>query len=199
MSPEELGVGCHLAAILVTLIAAVTDTRTGRIPNPLTYLALLLGPLAWGVIGGRTALLESVMGILFCGIAPVFFLFWRGAPRKEDGTRETLIKGGDVKLFLAIGGLCGPFVGIEAQFYSVLAAALFGIGMLAYRGRLLHALGNSFFIFLNPLLPAKWRREIRPEMLTMIRLGPFIFAGTTAAVILRHPDWYAGIMHGGAQ
>ena len=65
MTLETVGTVSHLVAVVVTFIAAITDARTGRIPNALTYLALLVGPFLWGVVGGPRALLESVMGVLF--------------------------------------------------------------------------------------------------------------------------------------
>ncbi len=180
----------HVIAVLIALVAAVTDYRTGLIPNLLTYPAILLGPVAWGLLAGQPGLFESVGGLLMCGLAPAMMYFWKGAPKKSDGSRDALMKMGDVKLFVALGAFCGPFVGIEAQFYGMVAASLFGVGLLAWKGRLFRSLSNSFFVMFNPLLPKRWRREIRPELLHKIRMGPFIFVGTLVAVLMRHPEWY---------
>lgn len=180
----------HLGAVVVALVAAFTDYRTGLIPNLLTYPAILLAPATWGVLAGERGLFESFGGLLMCGLAPAMIYFWKGAPKKSDGSRDALMKMGDVKLFVALGAFCGPFVGIEAQFYGMVAASLFGVGLLAWKGRLFRSLSNSFFVMFNPLLPKRWRREIRPELLHKIRMGPFIFVGTLTAVLLRHPEWY---------
>jgi len=179
----------HVTAVGVAAVAAITDYRHGIIPNALTYTTILVAPVLWYLGADTEGILESVSGMLFCGLAPVMIYMWKGAPTKKDGSRDALMKLGDVKLFLALGALCGPFVGIEAQFYGIFAAALFGVAMLAWHRKLFRALGNSFFIMFNPILPRRWKREIRPELLHKIRMGPFIFVGTLVAVLLRHPEW----------
>ena len=57
-------------------------------------------------------------------------------------------------------------------------------GMLAYHGKLLRVLGNTFMLAVNPFLPRDKRREITPEMLTRMRFGPAIFGGTLVVAIL---------------
>jgi hypothetical protein len=39
----------------------------------------------------------------------------------------------------------------------------------------------------NPVLPKPWRREIRPELLTTIRLGGAILIGTVIAALSNSP------------
>ena len=43
-----------------------------------------------------------------------------------------------------------------------------------------------------PVEPAdveRWRRDAKPELRHKLRIGPFIFAGTAVAMVLRHPEW----------
>ncbi len=171
----------HSCALLIAAIAAVTDWRTGHIPNWLTLPPIVVAPIAWGVSYGLAPALESLLGILICGLVP-YLLFRKGA-----------MAGGDVKLFAALGGLTGIFVGVEAQFFSFLAAAILALGQLAWKGLLFKTLANAGRIAFNPLLPEKYRRAVSTENLNEFRLGAAIFTGTIVALALRHPTlWMAG-------
>jgi prepilin peptidase CpaA len=149
-----------VAAAIVTAIAAWIDYRTGHIPNWLTLGPLAAAPLAHAAVafamGRQSAALDalglSLLGALVCGLVPLLLF------------RVDAIGGGDVKLLAAVGALCGPLLGIEAELYGFL---------------------NTAAIAMNPLLPRGKRREISPEMLTKIRFGPAIFAGVLVAVILQ--------------
>ena len=165
----------HGVALLIAAVAAVTDFRTGEIPNWLTLPPLVVAPVAYFVLHGIWGLVGSVGAIVVCGLVP-YLLFRRGAAG-----------GGDVKLFAAIGAVGGLAVGIEAQLITFMAAALISLGRLAWNGRLLRTLYNSTFLGLNPILPQKYRREVAPELMTMVRLGAFAFVGTAVALLLRYP------------
>lgn len=165
----------HGLALLIAAIAAVTDFRTGEIPNWLTLPPLAAAPLAYGLIDGIWAAVASIAAIAVCGLVP-YLLFRRGAAG-----------GGDVKLFAAIGAVAGMAVGIEVQLVTFMAAALISLGRLAWNGKLFKTLANSAFLGLNPILPQRWRREVAPELMTMVRLGGFAFVGTFVALYLRHP------------
>lgn len=159
-------------AVLVTAIAAVTDFRKGEIPNWLTLPPLVIAPIVFGAIDGSEGLFRSGLGILVCGAVPLL-LFRMGG-----------MAGGDVKLFAAIGAITGAFVGLQAELLAFLFAALFALGRLAWQGKLLSTLGNTLFLGLNPVLPKKHRREVQPELMSKIRLGIPILAGTLASVLL---------------
>ena len=152
----------------------------GEIPNWLTLGALALAPLAYfawgaahgGVRVGAEQLGLSLLGAVVCGLVPLLLY------------RYDMGGGGDVKLLAAIGALCRPMIGIEAEFYAFAAAALFAPAWLAWEGRLFRTLANSMWLAINPLLPKAKRHEIKREALTWFRLGPAIFAGTLVAVAL---------------
>jgi prepilin peptidase CpaA len=170
-----------LSGVLLTGIAAWTDYRTGLIPNWLTLGGVVAASaahaaLAWfqgGFQAGAYAGLASVAGAVFCSLAPAV-LYWKGA-----------MGGGDLKLFAAVGALYHPMLGIQAQMYGFVIAAVLAPARLAYEGRLMSVLGSTLAVALNPVLPRGSRRALPPESLTWFRLGPAIFAGTVLAALLR--------------
>jgi prepilin peptidase CpaA len=100
-------------------------------------------------------------------------MYWKGG-----------MGGGDLKLFAALGALCQPMIGIEAEMYAFVAAALIAPARLAYEGRLFAVLKNSFALLLNPLRSAKNKRVVPPEMMTWFRLGPAVFVGMLATLVV---------------
>src|SRR5687768_13599804 len=143
----------HAVLIVLTVTAAVIDWRTGHIPNWLTYPAIAAGPILWLAVDlhhgrGLEMVYHSLIGLVVCSLAPL--ILW-----KKGG-----LGGGDVKLLIAIGGIGTWFLGIEAQLLAAIAGAVLALGRLAWDGKLLRTLGNSFFLAANPVLPKKWRKEI---------------------------------------
>jgi prepilin peptidase CpaA len=161
------------AMLLISFIASITDLRTGLIPNRLTLPALVIAPLIGAAFGGLRGFVGALLGIVICGLVPLIF------------HRLGAMGGGDVKLFAALGGFAGPSVGLEIELLSLSFAFLWGMLVLAYRGRLLRALGTSGQLMFNVVLPASRRREVAPEALTSLRIGAAIFAGTALALIDR--------------
>ncbi len=145
--------------LALTLLAALSDTRTGLIPNWLTLPTLCAAPLVHALLAGPGALAASLAAALLCALVPLA-LFGLHA-----------IGGGDVKLFAAIGAIGGVELGLQAQLLSYALCALGACCVLAYRGRLLATLGRSLLL----LLP-RARRRPPPEALTPVRLGAAIFA-----------------------
>jgi len=172
-----LQVQVYLAAA-VTLIAAVIDYRTGKIPNWLTLPAVGLSLPAAGLIGGWPALQSAALGLAICGLVPALLYF---------GSRGQAIGGGDVKLFAALGALLGPVLGLEAQLYAYFFLGIFALGRLAWSGRLLATLANTAALMFNRVLPASRRRELTPELMTQMRMGPAIFVGCLALVVRQFP------------
>ncbi len=166
----------HVVVLCLVGIAAITDVRSGIIPNWLTLPPLVIAPIAHGMVGGIRGVLDSVIGILVCSLVPLL-VFYRGG-----------MAGGDVKLFAALGAIAGLYLGLEAQFLSLVAASIYAIGQLAWNGRLLNSLGNSVFIGLNPVLPRRFRKTIAPELMHRIRLGAAVLLGTSIAIFEKHRE-----------
>ncbi len=184
MISSSLMTALQIAAIAIAAISAITDWRLGRIPNWLTFPTIIVPPIVLLVVDGRDAAIASLAGILFCVVAP-YLLF-----------RSRAMGAGDVKLFAGLGALLGAFLGIEAEFFSILIAALFALIGLAARGVLMRTLSNTFYLALNPILPKAKRRKIERALLDRVRLGPAVLIGTFIAIMLRNPYFLAQI--GGA-
>ena len=167
-----------VAAVLIAGIAAIMDWRTGRIPNYLTLPPLVIAPIVYGVAIGSEAVVNSILGLLLCGLIP-FFLWRQGA-----------IGGGDVKITAAIGAVTGTLVGLEIEFISFLVGVLYALGRLAWEGQLLRTFANAFYLALNPLLPKKWRRKINPTLLSTVRMGGSFLVGAVLILLARHPYLY---------
>jgi prepilin peptidase CpaA len=173
--------------VVIAAIAALTDSRTGKIPNWLTFSGMALGPILWAVYGGFRALATwpmgaSFLGSLLSGLGCGGVLYF-GLHRKRMTGGESAIGLGDVKLFAALGAVGLVHLGMEAMFYSVCVATAVALTQLAWRGMLLTTLANAVFIMFNPILPKARRREISRENLSKLRFGPPIFLGTLIAVL----------------
>jgi prepilin peptidase CpaA len=181
----------YAAAVVVAAAGAWLDFRSGKkpaegegtegeIPNWLTLGAFVIAPFAWLAWGwsqahwraGLEAFGLSLAGAFFCGLVPLLMY------------RYDMGGGGDVKLLAAIGALCRPTVGIEAEFYAFASAALLAPAWLAWEGRLFRTLANSMWLVVNVFLPKRKRREIQRTSLTWFRLGPAIFLGTLISAAL---------------
>jgi prepilin peptidase CpaA len=98
--------------------------------------------------------------------------------------RQSAIGGGDVKLFIALGAILQPVLGIEAQMYGFFAGAILAPARLAYEGKLISTLKNSLAILSNLFLPKTKQRTIDASALTWFRLGPAIFLGVVLTAFL---------------
>ena len=103
-----------IGAVLVAFMGGISDVRTSRIPNWLTYSGLLLALLLRLVVLGWAGLRSGVVGMLVAGIL-FCILFVMGA-----------MGGGDVKLVASVGAWVG-----NDQVVSVLLAAALAGGLLA--------------------------------------------------------------------
>ncbi len=133
----------NLAAYLVMLavcgIAAVTDIRTGRVPNRLTYPAVLLGLIAWpivGLIGGGWAgagqAAANVWIGMLSGLLPFAALILIGG-----------LGGGDMKLMAAVGSLSAMWqVVLATTVYALILAVILAFVIMIKRGVVKQTLGN---------------------------------------------------------
>jgi len=132
--------------LLLLVLAARTDLRSGRIPNQISLtliaLGLLRGLVAW--LGGapgdpmRLALLGLATGL---ALTIVFFLL--GA-----------LGAGDVKLMAGVGAWVGPVLALQIFAVTALVAMAIAIATVLVRGKALAlvrsatiALCNLFFVF----------------------------------------------------
>ncbi|HSO37918.1 MAG TPA: A24 family peptidase [Labilithrix sp.] len=167
-------------ATLLAATAAWFDWRTGHIPNRLTLVGLAVAILGHFLHGTMTAGLGAgveqaafaAFGALGCALVPLF-MHWKGA-----------MGGGDVKLFAALGAALHPLAGLEAETYAFVAAMLLAPAKLAWEGTLLRTLASTVTLVVNPLRKKAQRKPMPKEMVTWFRLGPAVFLGTAATLVI---------------
>jgi prepilin peptidase CpaA len=153
-----------IAVLIIAGGAAITDARSGRIPNVLTLPLLVGAPLLHQLSGGRSEFLASFGGIILCGIIPLF-LFCRGA-----------MGGGDLKLFAAIGAALGPAAGLEVQTVAYVTAALYSAVILIRRGALIAVLASAARLVVRANASAA-SLDLGGEPPRAVSLGVFILLG----------------------
>ena len=174
MEGVSLGLGEGLVDVLTiaaVVVSGVTDLRTRRILNVVTYPAIALGPVLqggfWGWSSATGLGLEwSLLGLVV-GALP--FLVFNALDPRAFGM-------GDVKLMAAVGALKGfPFI-LGTLVYVALVGGLLAIVVLLWRGHLLETLGGLL----------RWsdgaRREGRKEI--YVPYGVAIAVGTVWALAL---------------
>ncbi len=117
-------------AALLAVFGAVSDVKTRRIPNTLTYSGIVLA-IAWrsatlGWSGLRTALLG---GLVAGGIFLLFFLV-RG------------MGAGDVKLMTGIGCFVGPSGALQVVLACAIAGGVMAVVVMIYRKRVRDTISN---------------------------------------------------------
>lgn len=168
-------------AILVSLVAAAIDSRTGRIPNWLTFPAMVVGLAEASTLGGRAGFVHAMLGLLLCGAVP--WLMHRVSKGQAIG-------GGDVKLFAALGAFAGTTSGLEIELSSFLVLAVFALIQLAFRGQLLTVLCNVVRILLRPFLSSAMR-STGPAAMTEMRMGPAIALAVVTVAVTEWLPWLA--------
>jgi prepilin peptidase CpaA len=120
------------AAVAVT--AAFTDVRDRRIPNRLTYPAMIAGlVLQASVYGWRGLLLGLVGGLLFGGLFLIFHLV-------------RAMGAGDVKLAAALGCIMGPAGSWQVMFATAVAGGALAILVMVFTGRVLKTLRSTLAV-----------------------------------------------------
>ena len=177
--------GFYLLALcfLVCLAAAWLDLATRRIPNVLTYPAILIGlalnalaPPALEAAGadtavvwlGATGLRDGLLGFGLCAAIGIVSFMARG------------LGGGDVKLLGAVGAMLGFDAVIAVLFNTLLVAALIGLANWVLKGTLL---ARTQIIANNVLIAVVTKRRVNvyPFKATEAPFGLALLIGLTVA------------------
>jgi prepilin peptidase CpaA len=166
-----MGFAIWTPLVVISVIAAITDWRTGEIPNWLNLPVVAGAPLVFLAIDGWQGAVRSIVGALGCGLVP-YVLFRRDA-----------LGGGDVKLLAALGAVAGLQVGIAIQLFAFAVASAHGLALLAHRGLLARMLRGVGLAFANLFVRRENRRVIDPLPAIPLRLGSSILFGTLIALL----------------
>lgn len=166
----------HMSVGALLALACISDIRTRRIPNALTFPAAVAGVIFHAASGGLPAAGWSLLGWL-AGAAlffPIFALRGMGA--------------GDVKLLAAVGAWLGPGQVVIAALLTSIAGGVMGLAVALGAGYLWTAILNL------RLLLTHWRVagvQPLPDMTLEGTRGPRlayalpIAVGTTVTLWLR--------------
>ena len=112
----------RVGVLVVTLAAAcAADLRRRKIPNALTFPALLLGLALAGWRGGAPACGQALAG---AGVASLALLLYAGR----------MLGAGDVKLLWAVGACTGPGFMLWVLPCTALAGGVFALPWASRRG-----------------------------------------------------------------
>ncbi len=165
-----------LATFAVVLVAAAFDWRTGRIPNTLTFGAILLAvPMHAGFSAhGKTwdGVESSVLGAAVCALP--FVVGWRLG----------WVAGGDAKLVAAMGALGGISVGLESVFFGLSLAAAFVFLRMCWDGVLFRTVANGIAVAATRTVLRNHDVVPRAEFSSTLRFGPFALLGATLSLVL---------------
>ena len=152
-----------LSAILIAVvvgIAIVTDVRSRRIPNSLTFSAFIAALVVRFAFQGWAGLGLALSGAV---IAPVILLivhFGKG------------IGMGDLKLAAAVGAFFGPVAAVVAMLASAILGGLLAMALLMQRGQLLAEFFSLFLVGL-PFLKGKKVSEAPADATRTVTTMPY--------------------------
>ncbi|MFI5371385.1 MAG: prepilin peptidase [Candidatus Eisenbacteria bacterium] len=156
--------------VLVTL-AARADVRTRRIPNHLTFPALLIALVSHAAFGGRDGFLDAVTGMAIAGgvLLPGWLMGWMGA--------------GDVKLVAAVGAWLGMPGAVFALLGSLVAGGLVSVVLAIRQGVLFRTIQGAALLGVWGLV--RGGRGGGPPATSGIRFpfGVAVLAGSVFALI----------------
>jgi len=189
-----IGTGRHgffmpVLAMLVCLLAAGFDAATTRIPNPITYTAVLLGLTVSGAaaIAGRwtgadvagmlgaSGAVAALQGFALCAGIGLVCLTMAG------------MGGGDVKLIVAIGAMLGFDGACVVLLVTLLIAVPYALFNLLVMGRLNGVLRAAAAQFLQIVYLRRFE-PVEPPSRTRIPLAVPVLIALFATRLVRH-EW----------
>lgn len=170
MKPETALV---VLACVLALAAALLDLRSRRIPNTLTYPAVIVAFGLRALSGNLHLLVPGLLGLAvgFLLILPAYLFKAMGA--------------GDLKLMAALGAFLGPKAILTVFLNSLIAGGLIALMYLALRGELMVGLRNALGLVARLL--RKRSAYVPPEQewtsIGKIPYGVAIAIGTVSALL----------------
>ena len=121
-------------AVVIALAACVTDLKSRRIPNVLTFGSAVAAIGYHLATAGFDGFVVAIAG-WFAGLALLFVPFALGG-----------MGGGDVKLMAALGAWVGAAFSVWIVLYAGIAGGVLALVVAAYQGYLRTALGNVWLL-----------------------------------------------------
>lgn len=150
-----------LSAILIAVvvgIAIVTDVRSRRIPNSLTFTAFGAALVVRFAFQGWAGLGLALLGAIVAPLVLLIVHFGKG------------IGMGDLKLAAAVGAFFGPVAALAAMLASAILGGLLAMALLMQRGQLLAEFFSLFLVgvpFLKRKLATDLPANASPQVTTM--------------------------------
>jgi Flp pilus assembly protein protease CpaA len=159
------------------LIACVTDLRTGKIPNELTFSLMAVGLVMNAALG------DPLLGVLGFVVATAihFPLFALGVE-----------KGGDAKLLMGLGALGGWPLLVETTGWYAIVYLPVGLTVLAVSGQLPNLKHKALWLYQRALAKqngTEFKGEEPPN--TMLKTAPVI---ATAWVLAYLTPWLERVL-----
>jgi len=121
-------------AVAVSLVAAVTDIRGGKIPNVLTYTAIPAGLAVQTLLHGARGLVLALAGAaVFGGVFLLLHLVHA-------------MGAGDVKLAAALGCIVGLSASVQLMLAVAIAGGVLAVLHVAVKGRTVETLRNTLSV-----------------------------------------------------
>lgn len=125
---EDFFVDMEMLLLILLLglltLSAITDIKWKKIPNVLTFSAMLTGFIVHGFKSGVSGLLYSFEG-LGLGLALLIVFYFMG-----------MIGAGDVKLMGAVGSILGPAGAFDAFLFTAIVGGIYALIVLTFNGQL---------------------------------------------------------------
>ena len=164
-----------VALLIVLLMAVVTDLRSSRIPNWLTFSAMgfALAGHAW--LGSMHGVMFSLAG-LGTGLGLFFLIYLAGG-----------IGAGDVKLMAAIGAFVGVYGVLSSAWLAMVVGGVYAIAAMCYQWGLATAGQRLVYAAYGAVLVggSAWTRELALPF--KLRYGLAIAGGTLLFQLGLHP------------
>ncbi|RZA07075.1 MAG: hypothetical protein EOP11_08690 [Proteobacteria bacterium] len=157
-------------AFALSLFGGMHDLLTRRIPNWFTFPAMLAGLIAQGYFLGFSGLVDGAGGLALAMLCffPMYALGYMGA--------------GDVKLLMVVGAWMGVRPCLHVMLASIFLGAIFALGEVIYRGRLLAVVKNTYSFLRSFAVPALSVEKLKVDERRKFAFGVCI-AGAVALVI----------------
>jgi len=164
-----------ITLIMVLVMAVVTDLRSSRIPNWLTFSAMgfALAEHAW--LNGMQGVLFSLAG-LGVGLGVFFLIYLAGG-----------VGAGDVKLMAAIGAFVGVYAVLSCAWLAMVVGGVYAIAAMCYQWGLAAAGQRLVYAAYGAVLVggSAWTRELALPF--KLRYGLAIAGGTLLFQFGLHP------------